>query len=65
MSVNAAYACMPRVSNVPEGRPEWTRTNCPVCAHDCWLTPEARQLVEEGRAKVACTECAIRIVARR
>jgi|GEM_PF-3013872 len=64
VSVNAAYACMPRTNNVPDGRPGWIRTNCPVCAHECWMTPQAKQVVEQSEVKLACTECAIRIVAR-
>jgi hypothetical protein len=59
------YICMPRVQNTPH-RPLGARlTTCPQCSVTCWDKPlpgHMQDLIENGRARKVCTECAIRRV---
>lgn len=59
------YICMPLVKNTPR-RPLGARaTTCPACGATCWdkiLPDYVQEMVETGRARKVCTECAIRKV---
>jgi len=53
--------CLPLVSNVPTGRPEWKETTCPSCGRECWMAPEAQALIDAGQVTGACTMCALKM----
>ena len=53
--------CLPLVSNIPDGRPGWKETTCPSCGRDCWMAPQAWELIDAGRVVGACTLCALRL----
>lgn len=53
-------ACFPRKSAVPQGRPGWVLTTCPVCGRECWETPLAREVMAKDPAVTgACTMCVL------
>lgn len=53
------YACMPLKRNVPQGREDWTLTNCPECGAECWRQPLI-EVAEQSGAVALCTMCALR-----
>lgn len=53
------YACMPLKKNIPQGRPDWELTSCPICGRECWRQPLIERALSQG-ALALCTECAIR-----
>lgn len=53
------YACMPLKSNIPQGREDWTLTNCPECGAECWRHPLI-EIAKQSGAVALCTMCALR-----
>ena len=53
------YICMPLVKNVPNGRPDWTRSTCPKCGAACWRRPSQEPLEKAGYTAL-CTVCALK-----
>lgn len=53
--------CLPKVSNIPKGKPGWVEVPCPVCGDGCWIAPEAQNLMDRGKVTGACTSCALRM----
>lgn len=53
--------CLPKASNIPDGKPGWVEIACPVCGDGCWVAPEAQELIDKGKVTRACTSCALRM----
>lgn len=57
------HICLPLVKNISEPREGWKKVECPKCGAECYLSPEAKQIVEENQGKITayCTECVLRM----
>ena len=60
---DVGYMCMPMAKNIPEPKQGWQITKCPICSQDCYLSNDHIRIAEEskGNAKLACTECALKL----
>lgn len=57
---DAGILCFPLCKNAPR-RAGWQRVRCPHCGAECWLRPEAREVLKrEPDLRWACTECALK-----
>lgn len=57
------YITMPLKNNVPQGREGWERTRCRECGTECWLLPQAKDLLNQddtGLYDALCTVCALK-----
>ena len=50
--------CLPVYAHVPQGHPDWKKIKCPACGQFCWLSNDAKKLIESGY-KALCTNCAL------
>lgn len=51
MSVNAIYILCAPTSRVPQGGPGSTKTNCPHCGREIWVTPDGMEQIQSKKAR--------------
>jgi hypothetical protein len=52
---------LPLVENIPVGKEGWEKINCPMCGDECWLKPEAKEIINAASLSgAACTMCCIK-----
>lgn len=56
------YITMPLKKNIPQGREGWELTTCQECGSECWLLPQAKDMLKEDSDyyNALCTVCALR-----
>lgn len=64
MSVNATYILCSPTCYDSLGMPGWSKTNCPHCGREIWVTPDDMDRIREERAYWGCSECMVRMAGR-
>lgn len=64
MSVNATYVLCAPTSRVPQGGPGSTKTNCPHCGREIWVTPDNMRKIQDKNHFWGCSDCMVRMAGR-
>jgi hypothetical protein len=56
------YITMPLKKNLPQGRKGWELNTCQECGNECWLLPQAKDLLEQDSDfyNALCTVCSLK-----